>query len=87
MTESTSTTVRDRVWDATLRLGVEGERFTTGDVLEAADLGESERRTAQRTLKAMVDLGWLYDHRNSWSVCEIHTPRLVAPKVGHHLSD
>jgi len=73
-------TIRDKVWDATIRIAEttsdSDERFTTGDVLEEAGLNDSHRRTAQRTLRAMEELGWLIKRSQSWEWMRVGTPTI-----------
>lgn len=56
-------TNRDRIWSAVLELAVhhaeKGRGFNIPMVLEEAGLEDSQRRTAQRVVGVMDELGWI----------------------------
>ncbi|WP_199240728.1 hypothetical protein [Halorubrum sp. SP3] len=48
-------TLRDRVWDASLTMLVNRGKFK----LKELPVEESERHTARRVLRTMIELGWV----------------------------
>lgn len=51
-------THRDHLWDTVIRLLSESDQFTAQDVLDLVEM-EMSKRTVQRALYVMRDLGWL----------------------------
>ena len=54
-----SKTLRDRIWTAALELLVAKGKFKAAELIEDADLKESQRQTVRRTLRALEEDGWL----------------------------
>lgn len=56
----TDATTRDRIWNAVIEKAYEQNyQFSVTEVMEHADLDESQRITVRRTMHVMADYGWI----------------------------
>jgi len=60
-------TTRDKIWSSALKLREEKDAFQTKEVLDTANLSQSQHRTTRRVLHSMKSEGWL-EHKDSTDI-------------------